>query len=93
MKHYRRKTGLIVYFFKVNSVDIIDLTYCGNDARFINHSCDSKLQSVQVGSQLRLITKRYIEAGEEVTLDYTLQASGNDNFECQCEAVKCRNRF
>ena len=52
--------------------------FYGNEARFINHSCDSNVQSFNLTGQVDSITyhsiglfaSRKILAGEELTLDY-----------------------
>jgi SET domain-containing protein len=56
----------------------LDAMFYGNEARFINHSCDSNVQSFNLSGQvdsnvyhsIGLFASRKILAGEELTLDY-----------------------
>lgn len=41
-------SGVDCYFFRINSDWVIDATYAGNYARFINHSCQVRLLSFHV---------------------------------------------
>lgn len=56
----------------------IDSMFFGNEARFINHSCDANVQSFnlcgqfesQTLHQIGLFASKPIKTGEEITLDY-----------------------
>ena len=56
----------------------IDSMFYGNEARFINHSCDPNVQSfnlsgayeTQTVHHIGLFTSRKVHAGEELTMDY-----------------------
>ncbi len=56
----------------------IDSMFFGNEARFINHSCDAIVQSFnlcgefesQTMHQIGLFASKPIKSGEEITLDY-----------------------
>ena len=56
----------------------IDSMFYGNEARFINHSCDSNVQSLNLTGVIEsssfhsigLFASRKIAVGEELTIDY-----------------------
>lgn len=64
----------------------IDAAKCGNVSHFINHSCDPNLGVWAVWSncldldlpKICLFALRHIEAGEEITFDYTNQNNNRD---------------
>jgi hypothetical protein len=57
-------------------------------AHFANHSCDPSLWHV---SQYEVATRRAIDAGDELTIDYATN-SGDPSFtmECTCASPLCR---
>ncbi len=59
---------------------------------FINHSCDPNCFVYSVNRQRFLLAKRAIAAGEELFMDYALNAVGGDLWECRCGAANCRGR-
>ncbi|CAD5225200.1 unnamed protein product [Bursaphelenchus xylophilus] len=76
------------------SVFCIDATNYGNEARWVNHSCDPNLKCVGILAsrydyryqELCFFAKKNIEAGEELLIDY-----GHKLNPCHCGALKCRN--
>lgn len=79
----------------------IDAMFYGNEARFINHSCDANIQSFnlcgQVESQtlhqIGLFASKFIKAGDEITLDYQWDKSELDiqnDVPCLCLKEACR---
>jgi SET domain-containing protein len=79
-----------------------DITYlfsCGDDqtvidgfgiAMFINHSCDPNCESENLGGRVFVMAIRDIAAGEELTYEYNLYDSDDDDADCYCGAEKCR---
>ncbi|VDM30823.1 unnamed protein product [Hydatigera taeniaeformis] len=67
-------SGVDCYFFRIDNDWVIDATYAGNYARFINHSCqpncDAKTITMGDSSHIVIIAKRRILPGEELTYDY-----------------------
>ncbi|HTL85112.1 MAG TPA: SET domain-containing protein [Acidimicrobiia bacterium] len=58
-------------------------------ADYVNHSCDPNCGIV--GSVL-MVTRRAVEAGEELCFDYAMTDSDDyDEFECRCETAQCRD--
>jgi SET domain-containing protein len=68
----------------------------GNDARFINHSCNPNCETVIEGSRVFIDAIRSIRAGEELGYDYQLTWESTDDpeelalYACHCGAKHCR---
>lgn len=56
-------------YIEINTNKII---LCGDDARFFNHSDNSNCYDIQDEFGGKTISKKYINAGEELTCDYRL---------------------
>jgi histone-lysine N-methyltransferase SETD1 len=72
---YYEKIGVgDCYLFSLDSEHIIDATFYGSKARYINHSCDPNLRSekIEVNGETHIIFTaiRQIEKDEELTFDY-----------------------
>jgi SET domain-containing protein len=84
------------FFFGVSSRHIIDGNSRGNDARFINHSCDGNCESDVRGGRVFISAVRDIKRGEELTFDYALQRHRDDprgvekQYRCLCGTAACR---
>jgi hypothetical protein len=84
------------FLFVVNDEVCIDATYDGNDARFINHSCDPNCESNIEDDRVFVDAIRTIEAGEELGYDYSLTWESTDDpqdlqlYNCRCGALECR---
>jgi hypothetical protein len=59
-------------------------------AMFINHSCDPNCESENVDGRIFVVAIRDIAAGEELTYEYNLYDSDDDDGDCYCGAKKCR---
>jgi SET domain-containing protein len=60
----------------------------GSVAHFGNHSCDPNLH---LGGPYRLVARRAIAAGEELTVDYgTISGVEGFSMACRCGATDCR---
>lgn len=83
-----------VFQLDLGNDQIIDARHKGNLARFVNHSCDPNcaLQKWNVRGVTRvgIIAKRRIEAGEELSFDYSFEQSSDLHFHCLCGAPNCR---
>jgi len=86
----------LVLLFTVNEETVIDAGVGGNEARFINHSCDPNCEAVIDQKRVFIEAKKNISAGEELTYDYSLTREGNDDdemearFVCHCGSKNCR---
>ncbi len=59
-------------------------------AMFINHSCDPNCESELRDGRVFVVAIRDIAAGEELTYEYNLYDSDDDDADCYCGAKKCR---
>lgn len=87
----------IVLLFTLENGYVIDGAVGGNDARFINHSCDPNCETIQEGDRVFITALRTIRAGEELTYDYHLTVDPEADAEeeraryaCRCGVPSCR---
>lgn len=73
---------------------------CGDDlvidgfgtAMFLNHCCDPNCETEQdEDGRIYISTVRDVAAGEELTYEYNLHDSDEDDADCYCGAATCRN--
>ena len=85
-----------VLLFVVDKHTVIDAAIGGNDARFINHSCEPNCKAFTEQKRIYIYALKTIAAGEELTYDYNLTRDGKDDSEtekrygCRCGAKTCR---
>lgn len=82
-----------VVLFAVNSKVVIDAGVDGNDARFINHSCDPNCEVIIENARVFIHSARDIAVGEELAYDYSLTRDEDDDdshYPCNCGAPNCR---
>jgi hypothetical protein len=58
--------------------------------RHLNHSCNPNSYLRTVDGELRVVARRSIASGEEVTLDYLVNIHGGSRWQCRCGAPRCR---
>ena len=84
------------FLFALDSGKVIDAAVGGNDARFINHSCDPNCQAVEEGDRIFIEAIRGIAPGEELYYDYAYERSSATTpedealYKCLCGSAKCR---
>jgi uncharacterized protein len=82
------------FLFVVNSKILVDAGVGGNDARFINHSCDPNCEVVIEKKRIFIEAIQTIQPGEELFYDYSYDrddAEGDDaRYPCHCGAEDCR---
>ena len=84
------------FLFTVSSRTVIDATHGGNEARFINHSCDPNCESEIEKGRVYIFALRDIKVGEELAYDYAYERSGDETekeeklYACRCGAKHCR---
>ena len=84
------------FLFIVDSRTVIDAGVDGNDARFLNHSCNPNCESVIEKRRVFIEAIRTIQPGEEMTYDYQIQREEDDPpgidevFACHCGFPECR---
>jgi SET domain-containing protein len=59
-------------------------------AMFINHSCDPNCETEDDNDHIYVIALRDIAAGEELTYEYNLYDSDDEEGTCYCGAPRCR---
>ncbi len=86
------------FFFSTSSGKVIDGGNHGNDARWINHSCEPNCQAQENerGTRVTIIALRDIARGEELFYDYGLVLDGRitptlkRQYRCLCGTPGCR---
>lgn len=84
------------FLFNVDEDTVIDAAHEGNDARFINHSCDPNCQAFMEGDRIYIYALRDIREGEELSYDYAYDRTEDMGPEeealyvCRCGAATCR---
>ena len=75
---------------------VIDAAVDGNEARFINHSCDPNCDAVVEDMRIWIETIRDVEPGEELAYDYAYELeerhtpAAKKRYPCYCGAANCR---
>lgn len=91
-----RKEGLkCTYLFQLSGQFILDGTKKGGLARYLNHSCDPNLKAKKIKRNgkvhIGLYSRRDIEKGEELTINYHFEfEEGDMRVPCNCRAKKCK---
>ena len=84
----RYQDRFITYLFSTgNSGEVIDGF---GTAMFINHSCDPNCETENIDGRIWVIATRDILPGEELTYEYNLHDSDDDDANCHCGAAQCR---
>jgi SET domain-containing protein len=84
------------FLFIASNRTVIDATDGGNDARFINHSCNPNCETVIEQNRVFVEATRSIKPGDELGYDYQLTWDSTDEpedlalYACRCGAPKCR---
>ena len=75
---------------------VIDPTIGGNDARWINHSCDPNCEAIEEDGRVFIHALRDIRPGEELSYDYRLEVDEpvtpetEAESKCYCGSSNCR---
>jgi len=84
------------FLFVASDKVVIDAGVGGNEARFINHSCDPNCETVIEAERVFIDAIRTIQPGEELGYEYGLTWESTDdptelaNYACRCGAQQCR---
>jgi SET domain-containing protein len=84
------------FLFTLTSRTCVDAGVDGNDARFINHSCDPNCEAVIVNNRIYIEAIRDIREGEELSYDYAYERDADASedeerlYVCHCGARNCR---
>jgi uncharacterized protein len=96
LRYERKADDGHTFLFIASNRTVIDAGVGGNDARFINHSCNPNCETVIEGSRVYIDAIRDIKPGEELGYDYQLTWESTDDpeelalYACRCGAKKCR---
>ena len=85
----RRGDGPITYLFTLDDYWTLDGAVGGSGAEIINHGCDPNLRAWNTRGHILYMSKRAIQRGEELTLDYRF-ARNVEKVPCRCGSPKCR---
>jgi hypothetical protein len=61
--------------------------------RSINHSCDPSTYVKTIDGIRKVIAKKKINVGDEVTYDYAINGENAGTFPCHCGSKKCRKIY
>lgn len=97
-QRYDDETGMYahVLLFSVNEKTVIDAGVGGNEAKYINHSCEPNCEAVNESGHVFIEALHTIMPGEELTFDYQLERPGEydpeweELYACHCGATSCR---
>ena len=84
------------FLFAIDDDVVVDAAVNGNDARWINHSCDPNCDAVIDGGRIWIESIRDIVSGEELAYDYAYileerhTPAAKKRFPCHCGAENCR---
>lgn len=85
------------FLFAVDDKYVIDGGRGGNEARYINHSCDPNCESLIVRRRVYIHALRDIPSGEELVYDYWYMTDEEYSLDdlrriypCRCGAPDCR---
>jgi SET domain-containing protein len=84
------------YLFAIDDDIVIDASVDGNDARFINHSCDPNCDAVVEDGRIWIETIRDVGPGEELAYDYAFilperhTPAAKRRYPCHCGSATCR---
>ena len=86
------------FLFTVSELVCLDASVGGNDARYINHSCEPNCEAVltQDEHEVWICALRDIGPGEELTYDYGFEMDlespeeAKQKYPCRCGSPQCR---
>ena len=80
-----------------NGTEVIDPATGGNEARWINHSCEPNCEAIEEEDErIFIYALRNLQPGEELFYDYALQVDGPitreviEESRCFCGSSRCR---
>jgi hypothetical protein len=84
------------FLFILTSKLCVDAAFNGNEARFINHSCDPNCEPIVGHRHIWIDAKKRIPAGTEIAYDYSYEEEDDYTeadlrfYACRCGSPKCR---
>ena len=84
------------FIFGLEDGEVINAALGGNDARWINHSCDPNCEAIEEEGRVFIQAMRDIKPGEELSYDYALEIDEpitekkKKEYTCLCRSANCR---
>lgn len=84
------------FLFTVDDRTCIDAAVNGNEARFINHSCDPNCEAINDRKRIFIEATKTIPAGTELVYDYQYERTDDHTdedeqfYRCRCGSASCR---
>jgi SET domain-containing protein len=84
------------FLFMATRHTVVDARVQGNEARYINHSCDPNCRAVIERGRIYIETRKAIRKGQELAYDYSVGRDGTETaadearYRCRCGTKKCR---
>lgn len=85
----RRCEGNNEYIFALTQEKHLDGNVDWNLARFINHSCEPNCEAIMEDGRIWVVSRRDIQAGEEITFNYGFDLEDYRKYPCRCGAASC----
>jgi SET domain-containing protein len=95
-KRYANDDSPHTFLFALDDGMVIDATYQGNSARWINHSCAPNCEAVDDGGRIFIETLRALRPGDELVYDYRIELEEKHTpelkrqYRCLCGARHCK---
>ena len=83
------------FLFILDDTTVLDARHEGNDARYINHSCEPNCEAQEEDGSVYIYALQPIDKGEELNYNYALiyeerhTPAVKKAFECRCGAPSC----
>jgi uncharacterized protein len=84
------------FLFALEDGSVIDAAVGGNEARFLNHSCDPNCQAIEEDGRIFIEAIKNIQPGTELVYDYAYERTDEHTEEderlyvCRCGSKNCR---
>ncbi|MEO5722169.1 MAG: SET domain-containing protein-lysine N-methyltransferase [Chthoniobacterales bacterium] len=84
------------FLFSIDNGDVIDAGQGGNEARWINHSCEPNCETTESNNRIYVKALRALYPGEELFYDYLIVPADRRTkklereFACHCGSKRCR---
>ncbi len=78
-----------VYIFELNSKTDIDGNFDYNDARFINHACETNCEAENIKGHIWIIATKDIKKDEEILYNYGYAFEHFLDHPCKCGKPNC----
>ena len=84
------------FLFEIDDKHVIDAAVNGNEARFINHSCQPNCDAIDEDGRIFIYANKNIQPGVELAYDYRYARDSKDGakdealYPCRCGSPRCR---